>query len=74
MARNIYYRDFTLAKAAALCGLMALAVFMQGNDTGGVGVAGEVQFLQEQSGTHILPVFVIKDAECDNHEKVGVSL
>ena len=73
MTHNIFYRDFTLAKAAALCGLMAVATLIGGSDSGGGHSNADLHYMQERNGAHILPVFVIKHADCES-EKAGVSL
>lgn len=73
MARNMFYRDFTLCKAAALGGLIGLAMLMGGvrSNTGLAG--GDTGYLMEIEGRHIVPVTVINDKDCDT-EKTGIAL
>ncbi|MFZ7090624.1 hypothetical protein [Primorskyibacter sp. 2E233] len=61
MARNVFYRDFTGAKAALLAVLMAAAVLMGEMPHPASGHAALDQSMPER----MLPASAVKDAPCD---------
>ncbi|CUH77588.1 hypothetical protein [Tropicibacter naphthalenivorans] len=60
MTRNMFYRDFTLCKATALVGLMALAAALGGVPHPHLDQAGA------EFESYIQPVYLIEQSDCDS--------
>ena len=69
MTHNIFYRDFTLCKAAALVGLIGAALMLGGVPKADPDVAGALA-----SSERVMPVaYHVLDSDCDQTQ-AGVRL